>query len=429
MSESLAISQMGLKNFKNIRLENDILELKKLNVLIGPNGSGKSNLMKLIKFLRDALTTKTEDIKGITEFESSVGILGEQILDAVIEPPGTIALTFRFEPSEDLPKGVSLKIDLLIKSLRTMPVVKYETLSDAQISQNHVNPFYYYKAHDREPNTCAVSIFNDNIRTSSHFEYLKNVPSNNLTLGMIPELLERSDFSPELTPVYKVRRQLIDTLSGWRYYNANAMNLENIRESEPKIGPADIFLSPSGENLPVVLDNLVQKHFDFDDKINDALRSVFPKTRKIRTVRSGRLRLTIEWHMEDTKECFYLNDMSDGTVRMLCWAVILLSPDLPSLLLIDEPEIGLHPAWMRTLAEWIKMASDRTQVIVTTHSPDLLDHFSDKNQDIICFEYDGKNHFTPKRLDIEKLTPMFEDEWQLGDLYRVGDPSVGGWPW
>ena len=125
--------------------------------------------------------------------------------------------------------------------------------------------------------------------------------------------------------------------------------------------------------------------------------------------------------------------MSDGTIRMLCWAVILHSPRPPTLIVIEEPELGIHPAWMPILADWIKRATQKTQVIVTTHSPDLLDHFTDQLDDgyIYAFQrdFESQSHFKPKRLDRDAISGWLEDGWQLGDLYRVGNPAVGGWPW
>ena len=136
--------------------------------------------------------------------------------------------------------------------------------------------------------------------------------------------------------------------------------------------------------------------------------------------------------------------MSDGTVRMLCWAVILHSPRPPALIVIEEPEVGIHCAWMPILAEWIKSAARRSQIIVSTHSPDLLDHFTDQldarsesaasgggeSSFIYAFQPDStsQNHFTPKRLDRDEVAGWLEDGWQLRDLYRVGNPAVGGWP-
>jgi predicted ATPase len=121
--------------------------------------------------------------------------------------------------------------------------------------------------------------------------------------------------------------------------------------------------------------------------------------------------------------------MSDGTVRMLCWATILHSPLLPSLIVIDEPELGLHVSWMPVLAEWIKKAATKTQIIITTHSPDLLDHFTDCLENVFCFYSENRTHFSVKSLSKEMLDQKLEEGWQLGDLYRVGDPSIGGWPW
>ncbi len=223
----------------------------------------------------------------------------------------------------------------------------------------------------------------------------------------------------------------IELVSEWHFYNANDMNLQTIRETEPKIGPSNIFLSPNGENLALVLDNLIQLDLDFEENLNNAMKAILPSTRKVRPVRVGRLSLTVEWHWEGMKEPLYLNELSDGTVRMLCWATILHSPKLPSLLVIDEPEIGIHVAWLHILAEWIKQAAEKTQVIISTHSPDLLDYFTDhvENVAVFCPAGNDKSHFKVKSLTLKDVSSWLEEGWQLGDLYRVGDPSVGGWPW
>lgn len=114
---------------------------------------------------------------------------------------------------------------------------------------------------------------------------------------------------------------------------------------------------------------------------------------------------------------------------MLCWAVVLLSPEMPTLLVLDEPELGLHPAWMQTLAQWIQRASEQTQVIVSTHSPDLLDHFSNRAKDVVCFCKAQDGLWSLSCLDQKILDEKMRKGWELGDLYRVGDPLVGGWPW
>ncbi len=155
-------------------------------------------------------------------------------------------------------------------------------------------------------------------------------------------MLEESENPPERTPVYKIAGELTDTIGRWYFYNANDMNLEKNRTSEPKIGPNDIFLSKSGHNLALVVENLIQQDVDFEESLSKAMRSILPTTRRFRPVRTGLMSVSLQWHFKGFEECFYLNEMSDGTVRMLCWAVTLLSPKVPGLLVIDEPELGLH---------------------------------------------------------------------------------------
>jgi predicted ATPase len=226
----------------------------------------------------------------------------------------------------------------------------------------------------------------------------------------------------------------IDSLSSWQFYNANQMSLEVIRASEPKLGPSDRFLSASGDNLPLVFDNLSQEYLDFEETITESMREILPWTKKVRAIRSGRLGLVIEWSFQPpggNTERFYLTEMSDGSVRMLSWAIALLSPEPAALLVIEEPEIGVHIAWMPALAKWIKQAANRTQLIVSTHSPDLLDQFTDMIPNVFVFQESSKrkNRFAIQRLQQERLSGNIEQGWQLGDLYRVGDPEVGGWPW
>ena len=116
---------------------------------------------------------------------------------------------------------------------------------------------------------------------------------------------------------------------------------------------------------------------------------------------------------------------------MLCWAVVLCSPKLPALLVIEEPEIGIHPAWMPMLARWIKKAAAKTQILISTHSPDLLDHFTDVAEHVLVAKpvTPQAHRFAFFPVNPSVIAPRLAEGWQLGDLYRVGDPGVGGWPW
>ncbi len=422
------------KNYKNLHLDPSV-NLNNLNIFIGSNGSGKSNFISCLKFLKDGLIAIPDENRGVSSLEDAISKFGgDRILDVYVESPAKVSIACCFS---QINQTGNLQKDSAILDFKLYYPGQEKVR--ASISEEYLyggedlqgpssTPFYYYKLHNRVLGQGVLSVYNSPGQEPTHFETLDNIPTNSLGLLTIPTLLENSQLPPEITPVYKIRRELIEFISKWQFYNANNMNLSLIRTAEPKIGGSDIYLSASGDNLPLVLENL-SHNIDFEDSLNEAMKSILPKTRRIRPVRSGRLSLTVEWYFEDIKEVFYLNEMSDGTVRMLCWATILHSPLLPSLIVIDEPELGLHVSWMAILAEWIKKAATKTQIIITTHSPDLLDHFTDCLENVLCFYSENRTHFSIKSLSKEMLEQKLEEGWELGDLYRVGDPTIGGWPW
>lgn len=427
------------KNYKNLHLDPSV-KLNNLNIFIGSNGSGKSNFISCLKFLKDCLTSIPDENRGVSSFEDAISKFGgDKILDVNVKTPAKVSIAYCFSQinqtgnlQED---SAILDFKLYIDRQKVRASISEEYLyggEDLHETSSSQQPFYYYyELHESKLGQGFLYVYASPGQESSQVQLLDNIPINSLGLLTIPILLENSPFPLEDTrPVYKIRRKLIELISKWQFYNANNMNLSLIRTAEPKIGGSDIYLSASGDNLPLVLYNLNQKSINFEDSINEAMKSILPKTRRLRALPSGRLSLTVEWYFEGIDdEAFYLNEMSDGTVRMLCWATILHSPLLPSLIVIDEPELGLHVSWMPILAEWIKKAATRTQIIITTHSPDLLDHFTDRLENVLCFYPENRTHFSVKSLSKEMLEPKLEEGWELGDLYRVGDPSIGGWPW
>jgi len=424
------------KNYKNLHLDPSV-NLNNLNIFIGSNGSGKSNFISCLKFLKDCLIAIPDENRGVSSFEDAISKFGgDRILDVNVESPAKVSIAYCFSQINQIGNlqkdSAILDFKLYTDRQNLRASISEEYLyggEDLQVTSTKP-PFYYYKLHNRELGQGVLSVYKSPGQESTQFEHLDNIPTNYFGLLTIPTLLENSKVPPENTPVYKIRRELIEFISKWQFYNANNMNLSLIRTAEPKIGGSDIYLSASGDNLPLVLYNLNQKSINFEDSINEAMKSILPKTRRLRALPSGRLSLTVEWYFEGIDdEAFYLNEMSDGTVRMLCWATILHSPLLPSLIVIDEPELGLHVSWMPILAEWIKKAATRTQIIITTHSPDLLDHFTDHLENVLCFYPENRTHFSVKSLSKELLQQKLEEGWELGDLYRVGDPSIGGWPW
>ena len=117
--------------------------------------------------------------------------------------------------------------------------------------------------------------------------------------------------------------------------------------------------------------------------------------------------------------------LSDGTLRYLCLLAILCHPNPPPLICIEEPELGLHPDVLPTLADLLKDASDRTQLIVTTHSDVLVDALTDQPEAVIVAER-GPQGTTLTRLDADKLKPWLE-KYRLGQLWTRGE--IGGTRW
>ncbi len=117
--------------------------------------------------------------------------------------------------------------------------------------------------------------------------------------------------------------------------------------------------------------------------------------------------------------------LSDGTVRYLCLLSILLHPAPPPLIAIEEPELGLHPDLLPTLADLLVDASERTQLVVTTHSDILVDALTEKPESIVvCEKHDGQTEM--RRLDRNDLEKWLKD-YRLGELWTSGE--LGGNRW
>ena len=134
--------------------------------------------------------------------------------------------------------------------------------------------------------------------------------------------------------------------------------------------------------------------------------------------------ITLAWHDKNLTQPFYPNQLSEGTLRFLWLTTLLLSPDPPSLILIDEPEISLHPELLKILAALLQDASTRTQIIIATQSADLIRWLSPEEV-IILDKEDGKTKVTPAS-DPSLNLSVWLDEYSLADLWIMG--NLGGRP-
>lgn len=444
------LDNISIRNYRNLHLETGI-SFDSLAILVGPNGSGKSNMVRILEFLRDALTGSPDERRGIDSFEDAVARFGAgRILDVAMTMPAVVSFDFHFRIRGGGSDGFYLELEILDDNTA---VIHREEMYRESESQPFEEREYYYRAHvparglgyvgnaregwtARDPTgggaggyvllPGAISMMPEGshlaFRTFS--QELERILAN-------PSFPRPEGYEAIVRNFYDGRDRLMEQVSGWTFYESGRMNLHEIRHAKPELGVTDSVLSPTGGNLPVVLHNLMGDHPDFEDEIDNAMRELFPRSSKLRVPSVGRSTLELRWHLKDNSKPFYLDEMSDGTVRMLCWAVVLFSPKRPTLIVLDEPEAGIHPAWLRVLAGWIRNAARQTQVIVSTHSSDLLDYFTEDLANVRVFRPDREDprYNTVAELDPRALAQKLHDGWKLGDLYRVGDPSVGGWPW
>ncbi len=191
-----------------------------------------------------------------------------------------------------------------------------------------------------------------------------------------------------------------------------------IRSSQ--VTRADTRVSPDGQNLISVLHSLYTSSRDFKDEINTAMRAAFGDDFEelvFPPAADQRIQLRIRWSSLQREQS--AADLSDGTLRFLFLLAVLANPSPPPLIAIDEPEVGLHPSMLPIVAEYAREASNRTQVILATHSPELLDAFGEEAPTTTVVEW--KNGETVLRvLSGDRLTYWLE-KYSLGELYRSGE--------
>jgi predicted ATPase len=183
------------------------------------------------------------------------------------------------------------------------------------------------------------------------------------------------------------------------------------------------FLRPDGSNLAAFLYFLSQKHSSSYDIIRRTIQRVTPFFDDFRLLPS-RLSpddIMLEWRHTGSDQYFNASSLSDGTLRFIVLATLFLQPKilLPSAIIVDEPELGLHPYAIGTLASLIRQASKKTQVIVSTQSSLLLDYF-DPEEVMVANRVNSGTQIS--RLEQPQLANWLND-YSLGQLWEKNEIS------
>jgi predicted ATPase len=207
-------------------------------------------------------------------------------------------------------------------------------------------------------------------------------------------------------------------ISHWRVYQFNNTSSTAKIKSENGMGDYDE-LHRDASNLAAYLYHLRKQYPGSYQKILRAIQRVAPyfKDFELKPKDENNEQIVLRWRQRDFDNVLLPSQLSDGTLRFICLATLLLQPEelQPATIIIDEPELGLHPYAITIFAELIKKVATRKQIILATQSVELLDHFDAEDVIVVDRTVNGSEF---KRLDAEKLMTWLEDDYSLGELWN-----------
>ncbi len=412
-------SSFQVSNYRNLPAQE--IRFKSLNIFIGPNNSGKSNLIESFSFLKDALDKGFYGAcreRGFTEF-----------LNCFTELPASVDFKWVFSFPGVNPLRYQLSLEIYQRD--EAPVIKYERLGydEPRSGPYRKSHFNHVEAHRDIPGEALFAFYSkkkEKIVSKKFYLSTREIFLNQIDKLELPEDLKQILIPRSITLASEVR----NFVNKWFIYRNANIDIEKSKKVLPRDDMA-LYLNDRASNLSQVFFNLEndERYYSQLKKIIFKMKSIIPQLEDIKSIIKGGDYVEILFYLKGSKRGLRLREISDGTVRMLILALILFHPEPPVLVMIDEPELNLHPAWLKTVAEWLKEASEKTQIVFSTHSPDLLDNFTDQLENVFVFNTKSERETEISFLARERLAPFLEEGWQLGDLYRVGEPEVGGWPW
>ncbi len=401
MKEPLLV-ELVLRNLLSFGPEKKPIPLRSLNVLIGPNGSGKSNLLEAISLLRSAPKDLSAPVK-------EAGGVRDWLWKGAKNPTATIEAVIRYPEQEEMPIRHSFSFVEHGKRFE----VTAEQIENKDAFPGYHTPFFYYQ--------------NDmgHIRLKEKPQYETSAPLEQEEGE--ERHLPRETINPEESVLsqlrdperYPILSYLADTYARFRLYREWTFGRYTAPRQAQKADLPKEYLLESYENLALVL-NYLRRHAG--PELIEALSSLYPEIKDFHIDIGGGW---VQLLMAEGKYSIPATRLSDGTLRYLCLLAILCHPDPPPLVCLEEPELGLHPDVLPNLAKLMLSASERCQLIVTTHSDILVDALTETPESVIvCEKHDGRTRM--QRLDSKELTRWL-DRYRLGQLWLKGE--IGGMRW
>jgi len=367
------LKQLQIKGFKTIK--DQTIDLGKMNVLIGANGAGKSNFVSFFKMLNSIVLGKLQ-----THISTAGG--------------ADFILYYSSKATESIESSLTFEID------NEPPVTYYQLLTYADPDSLIIHTEYYYYQKDKSSSVGCL------LKGTSKESDLSSLVDDDI-YGK--EWLERI-------------HHLISQCCCFQFHDTS----KTAKVKQNCYIEDNQYLRSDGGNLSAYLYMLRETKRLYYNRIILTIRQILPFFDDFVLERSrlNENNIMLNWKEKDSDLLFGPHQLSDGSLRMMALVTLLFQPEefLPEVILIDEPELGLHPYAIEIIASLIQHASEYSQVIIATQSADLMDCF--EPDEIIVTERHNKETIF-KRLDSKKLEE-WREEYTMSELWKKN--VLGGRP-
>lgn len=396
----MKIKSLKLTNFRAFR-DFEMTHIPRFCVLVGANGTGKSTLFSVFGFLRDAMN------ENLT---SALGRLGgargfQEVRSRNSEGPIEIEIKFRAEET----KGRLVTYSLKIGEENKRPIVLGEVLKYRRGSKGQPWQFLSFS---RGEGTAVINEL-DQVEDESQLQR-KHQKLKSPDLLAIKGLAQFDQFPAAVA--------LGDLIESW---HVSDFHISRARP-EQEIGYAE-HLSSEGENLSQVIEYLHNQHREILDTIIDKLKLRVPRITSVETKQTDEGRILLKFQDGSFEDPFLARHVSDGTIKMLAYLVLLHDPDPHPLLCVEEPENQLYHSLLWELAEEFRAYSNRGgQVFVSTHSPDFLNAVA--LEEVFWLQKEEGYTRIKRASENEQIATYMSEGDQMGYLWKQGlftgiDPS------
>ncbi|MDD5559591.1 AAA family ATPase [Candidatus Methylomirabilis sp.] len=419
-------------------LDSFAAELRPLTVVIGANAVGKSTLLDCLQCI-----AQCSDLPLNTAIGWHWGM--NSLLNAA-RKDRKLSWRITFSKPKD-PFWSRLPLDdsqafiyevILQGDVQGQAQAQYEVLRTREPYQGYAEAFKYLEAtlfrrqvYSREHR--KLMPFDEAMPPSQQVHETGTESKNGSDLGLPPAaqepalMLSQIRFFNEF-PIPSSARVLLANMTF--YPGFDVTRFSGLRTKAAEIKPMTM-LALNGENLGTVLHEILTR-YDYRQAATDIrefLKAAYPAFEEIHcdTTLGAPAQVLVRVREKGMERSMEMWELSDGMLRFLCLASALLNPIPPPFVALDEPESGLHPRLLPVVADMIKTASERTQVLVTTHSPDLLNRFSIDDVAVMSRGEDFKAAWC-RPSDRKTLVEMLKDVAgeTLGDLHRSGELEAIG---